>query len=285
MKTLTWAVLAVLGLGLMVLSYHDLVRGDPQAPWAFGFLCVGDGEPAKPLDVGTLVSTRLRLLPAAAQVEIMLKAVSAATAVNKSKVETRLRSKLIELPVDEMLPLTGWLREGRMPEPGKHEVLAGSQAPTGGVLSLAGKTFKVVGILQPSVALLADCYIAPADPSMAAFFPKADGDVHRARLIRLKEGSLRNRKQIEQVVEAFPPKTFSLLLPEVRPGREAFLAYLAAQALFLLGGTGLLIGLYRWLAGKVTTSWLALPLQELGAGRACSGRCIWCTSGSSSREP
>ena len=65
MKTGTWAVLAVLGLGLMVLSYDKLVRGDPQAPWAFGFLCIGDGEAAKPLDVGTLVSTRLRLLPAA----------------------------------------------------------------------------------------------------------------------------------------------------------------------------------------------------------------------------
>lgn len=32
--------------------------------------------------------------------------------------------------------------------------------------------------------------------------------------------------------------------------------------MFLLGGTGLLIGLYRWLSGRVTRPVLAEPLQE-----------------------
>ena len=64
MKTVTWAVLAVLGLGLMVLTYQKLMRGDPQAPWASGFLCVGEGNrPSRSIVERPLVSTRLRLLP------------------------------------------------------------------------------------------------------------------------------------------------------------------------------------------------------------------------------
>ena len=125
----------------------------------------------------------------------MLKAVSYGHAGEASRsLETRLRSKLIELPLDEMAPLAGWLREGRMPEPGKHEVLAGSQTPPGDTLSVAGKTLKVVGILQPSVALLADCYLAPAHPSMDVFFPKADGDVRRCEVrLRLDAGPARSQ--------------------------------------------------------------------------------------------
>ena len=75
-------------------------------------------------------------------------------------------------------------------------------------------------------------------------------------------------------------------MPQVRPEREAFLAYLAAQALFLLGGTGLLIGLYRWLAGRVTASRTCrCRSRNSRAGRGCSGGCTWSTSGSSSWVP
>ena len=43
-----------------------LPRGNPDgspAPWAGGFLCIGDGKPAKPLEAGSHFPTRLRLLP------------------------------------------------------------------------------------------------------------------------------------------------------------------------------------------------------------------------------
>ena len=263
MKTVAWAVLAALGLGLMVLAYDKLVRGDPRAPWASGFLFIGDGQPAKPVEVGTLVSTRLRLLPPSAQSAALLKAVETAKPLKDAKLAFRLRSKLVELPADEMVPCADWLREGRMPEPGKHEVLAGAQTPPGDHLSVAGETLKVVGMLQPSVALLADCYVAPAHPSMDACFSSKDDDDHQARLLRLSAGFVRDRKQLNKAIEAFPPARFAMLLPEIRPEPKAFLAYLAAQALFLLGGTGILISLYRWLAGWVKSPLLAAPLQEM----------------------
>jgi hypothetical protein len=263
MKSAKWAVLAALGLGLMVMTFEKQMRGDPSAPWAFGLLCIGEGEPAKPIDPGTLVSTRLRLLPASPAADVLMNAASAAAQISKANLEATLRPKLIELSVEEMRPLAGWLGEGRMPEPGKHEVVAGSQAPPGAPLSLAGQTLKVVGVLQPSVALLTDCYIAPAHSWMAVFFPQGDGDVRPATLVRLSAGVMRDRKQLVQVVEAFPPPRFTHLLPRVRPDRGSFLAYLTGQVLFLLGGSGLLIGVYTWLAGRTTWRLLRAPLQEI----------------------
>ena len=76
-------------------------------------------------------------------------------------------------------------------------------------------------------------------------------------------GSDPDRKDIARVMEAFPATSFTIVGPQVRPEPRAFLAYLAGQALFLLGGSGLLIGLYRWLAGRITSPVLAAPLREL----------------------
>jgi hypothetical protein len=255
----------------MVLTYDTMIRPDPQAPWASGFLCIGEGDAAKPLDPGMIVSTRLRLLAASEATEALTKAVVTVTQMNKSELDTTLRSKVIELAVTDMLPVAGWLREGRMPEPGAREVLAGSQTPPGDRLSVSGETLKVVGVLQPSVALLADSYIAPAHESMAAFFSKGDVDVRPARLIRLSAGAMSDRKRLVEVVEAFPPPKFSLHLPRVRPALPAFLAYLGAQALFLVAGSGFLISIYRWAAQRNTWALLKAPLAEL-AGRP---RLLW----------
>lgn len=52
MKTWAWAVPALLGLGLMFVSFDRLLKLDPEAPWSHGFLFIGHGEAGKPLDVG-----------------------------------------------------------------------------------------------------------------------------------------------------------------------------------------------------------------------------------------
>jgi hypothetical protein len=271
MKTWAWAVLAVLGFGLMLLCYERLLRGDPETPWAFGFLCIGRGGAVKPLDVGTCLSTRLRYLPEGPVARAMLKATSGEPPGTRTALEARLRPKLIELPIEQMALLVARLREGQMPEPGKDEVLAGCQAPAADHLSVAGRTLKVVGVLQPSVGLFSDSYLVPEHRSLDAIFPKDDSAVQSVEIVRLNAGDFRNRKVLAQVMEAFPRKSFIPLIPHVRPDREAFLLYLGGQVLFLLGGTGLLIGIYRWLAGRVTWPVLAGPLKEL-AGRP---RLLW----------
>ena len=112
MKKWTWAILAGVGFGLMVESYERLLRGDPQAPWAAGFLCIGEGNPARPLEVGTHFSTRLRFLPGSRLAESILENRSATKPENKANLEAQLRPKLIELPIPEMGQLVGWLARG-----------------------------------------------------------------------------------------------------------------------------------------------------------------------------
>jgi hypothetical protein len=263
MRTWAWVVAAVLGLALMILSYDRLLRADPEAPWAYGFLCIGQGEAARPLDVGTRISTRLRYLPEGAMAQAMLKGLGGAAPGTIATLEARLRPKLIELPVDAMSVLVGRLSEGRMPEPGKDEVLAGSQAPHEDHLSVAGRMLKVVGVLQSSVGLFADDYLIPGHGTLDAIFPKGESPVQPVELIRLSAGEFGDRKILAQVAEAFPRKSFLLLVPQVRTDPRGFALYLGGQALFLLGGTGLLIGLYRWMASRVAWPVLAEPLREL----------------------
>src|SRR5271165_1221109 len=263
MRTWAWAVPAVLGLALMILSFDRLLKVDSEAPWAHGFLCIGQGEAAKPLDVGTRISTRLRYLPASALDQAMLTGVGGAAPKIRAVLEVRLRSKLIELPLDAMSLLAGRLREGRLPERGKDEVLAGSQAPHEDQLNIAGRTLKVVGVLQPSVGLFSDSYLVPQDKSLDGVFPKSELAVQPVEVIRMSADEFGDRKILAQVTEAYPRESFILLGPEVRSDPRGFALYLSGQGLFLLGGTGLLIGLYRWLAGRVTWPVLTAPLQEL----------------------
>ncbi len=181
MRTWAWAVPAVLGLAMMLLSYDRLLKVDPEAPWAHGFLCIGQGEAAKPLDVGTRNSTRLRYLPASASDQAMLKALGGAARETRAALEARLRSKLIEFPVNAMSLLAGRLREGRLPDPGKDEVLAGSQAPHEERLNVAGRTLKVVGVLQPSVGLFSDSYLVPQDKTLDGVLPRVNLRFSRSR--------------------------------------------------------------------------------------------------------
>lgn len=271
MKIWIWAILAALGLGLMVESYQRLCRGDLQAPWALGLLCIGEGKPVKPLEVGTYFTTRLRLLPAGRMAGSILNNLGAIKPGSRADLEAQLRPKLIELPIPEMGQLVGWLRDGRMPEPGKNEVLAGSQCVPGGQLGVAGTALKVVGTLQPSVTLFANSYLAPAHTALDRLFAGANGDVHAVQVVDMGPRSVPDGKAIARLTEAFPATSFTIVGAQVRPEPKAFLAYLAGQALFLLGGSGLLIGLYRWLAGRITWPVLAVPLQEL-AGRP---RLLW----------
>jgi hypothetical protein len=270
-KNWAWAATAALGLALMAQSYRLLIRQDPYAPWASGFLCVGKGGPTRPLQVGTRISTRLRYLPASESVQGMLKGLGAANARMKAVLEARLRPRLIELPLDAMAALLLALREGRLPQPGKDEVIAGGQARAQDHLSVAGRTLKVVGVLQPSVALFADSYLLSKHESAAALFPEGESDVQAVEVVDLKDADFRNSKILARVTDSFPSESFIVLAPEIYSSSWGFALYLAGQALFLLGGTGLLIGLYRYLSSRVSWPVLAEPLGEL----AHRPRLIW----------
>jgi hypothetical protein len=205
----------------------------------------------------------LRYLPASSTTEALLRGTELAKAGNTLGLRARLRPKLVEIPLDDMGILAGWLKEGRMPEPGRNEILAGPESREGDHLNVSGRMLNVVGVLKPSVALFADIYLVPAHDSLGQLFPEGDSSVDRAEVIRLNEREFGDPKVHAEVAEAFSPQKFALITPNVRTDRTPFYVYLGGQALFLLGGTGLLIGLYRWLAGRVGWSVLKAPLQEM----------------------
>jgi hypothetical protein len=263
MKALTWILIAASGLGLMFYSYERWMQIDPEAPWAYGFLCVGDGDVTKKSASMATLRTRLRLLPASALAEGMIKGVEQAGAGKARDLAALLRPGLIELPAGGVELLAGWLQEGRLPDPGRDELLAGSQARQGDRLSVAGRTLSVVGVLKPSIALFADSYLVPAHRGLDVIFPKGDASVKRASVIRLSAREFGDPKTKAQIAEEYPSSSFTVLVPNLRTQREPFLVYLGGQALFLLGGTGLLIGLYRFMAGRVHSGLLAAPLLEM----------------------
>ena len=122
----------------------------------------GEGDAAKPINEHMVVPATLRLLPVRPESAALLKGLSAASGGKTAAVEVRVRTKLIELSVTDMEPLASWLSEGRMPEAGRDEVIAGAETPAADHLSVQGKTLNVVGRLQSSVALLAGSYMVPA---------------------------------------------------------------------------------------------------------------------------
>jgi hypothetical protein len=76
---------------------------------------------------------------------------------------------------------------------------------------------------------------------------------------------LRDPKVRNELEEIFPPKRFAWVTPQDRLEPRAFYLYVAGLAIFLLGGSGALIGLFRWLAGKVASPFLSAPLLEMKA--------------------
>jgi hypothetical protein len=273
MRAWAWAVLAVAGFALMIVSFGRWLRLDPEAPWAAGYLAIGSGEPAEKPDVGTILATRLRFLPLSPMADSMVKGAEASMPDRGPVLRARIRRKLIELPPGEVYQLVGWLREGRMPEAGRDEVLAGSEWKLGEEIVAGGKNLRVVGVLRPSVALFADSALAAADRSVEPAFAAEGPDLNPVHIIRLSSREAGDRKVHQQLERAFPAPKFALLRAEVRSNPTGYLAYLAAQVLFLIGGTGLLISFYRWLAGRVRRGPLAEPLGEIAA----RPRLIWGT--------
>ncbi|MBI2432842.1 MAG: stage II sporulation protein M [Candidatus Hydrogenedentes bacterium] len=85
----------------------------------------------------------------------------------------------VDLPVHELAPL---LAEGRLPDPGKREALAGVLArfPR---FTLDGETFEVVGRLKPTVSGFIFAYLLPLTPEVAPYFAEEHGATRGSLLL------------------------------------------------------------------------------------------------------
>jgi hypothetical protein len=153
--------------------------------------------------------------------------------------------------------------------------VAGAELASRDTVIVGGESLNVVGVLKPDVALLASSFLIPRDDDNTRFFPVAVPTVLPAWLLHAGAADLRDEKFRKSFEEAFPPKTYGWVLPHDRLLPRTYYLYLAGLAILLLSGSGALIGLYRWLADKLSSG---IPvesqvpedpgLRDVGAGKA-----------------
>jgi hypothetical protein len=263
MRSWTWGIIAALGFGLMLLAYSERPRRDPRSPWAQGWIAVGPAEPVdKPLP-GRAITARLRFLPGDELAETLLNILRTAAPEASRSLEVQLRPKLIEIAVADAGIGADAIDAGRLPVAGRDEVLAGAHALSSERLRIGERTFKVVGVLKPGLALLSGCYFVPPSPAGGTLFPEGDPLVQQATLVGLTREQAQDRHVLKELETAFPAAKYGRLMAAMRLGRDAYYLYLLGQAGLLLGGSGVLIGLYCWGAEAVRSPWLAAPLREI----------------------
>ena len=267
MKLICWLLVAIIGIGAMAWAYFGYVRLDPGAPWASGLIYVNDGERSAvrgPIGFRHLRTTVCEL-PQTPMGGILLRVFGYQGEARRRSLATQLCEKLLLLDpkaagIDEKA-----LQSGRMPRPGRDEVLAGYQTAARERLAAAGHDFAVVGVLRRDVGLLVDCYLLPPHRSVAAVFDSRRAAAFPAVLVALTDAQLRDRKVCNGLEQLFPPLRFTTLAPLVRADRWPYYFYLTGEALVLLGGSLALMAIYGALARRVGWSVLRDALAELAS--------------------
>ena len=256
-----------MGFAVMCASYAWRERIDTKSPWASGVIVISEEASArKGLPEGA-IPARLRLLTSSDVAEILLFATGDSAPAKALGVKGQVRVKLIEMPLAIAGIGASDLQTGRLPEAGRNEILAGAKIEPRETLNVGGQSLKVVGVLRPGLALFATSFLVPPDDATNVLFPAAVPSVLHAWLVRASAEELRDAQVRKRLEEAFPPEKYAWVTALDRLEPQTFYLYLSGLAVFLLGGSGTLIGLFRWLAGKckVASPILSDPLLEMQA--------------------
>ena len=128
MKAWVWAIVASVGFAVMFWAYASRERIDDKAPWASGLIIMGAEAPAEKTALAGAIPARLRLLSSSDVAEILLFATGDAAPAKALGVKGQVRVKLIELPLAAAGIDASLLQSGRLPEPGRNEILAGARS-------------------------------------------------------------------------------------------------------------------------------------------------------------
>jgi len=251
MKAWSWVIVAAGGFAMMLAAFVNRPRPDPNAPWAQGFVIVGPDAASRNGLPGEIIKARLRLLPAGEFTDGIIKGASLSLKDQTFALEARLRPKLIVVSLDDAGIDAKWLESGHLPKADADEVLAGSRADQKGQLKVGDRVLEVTGVLKPDVALFVESYLVPPSAQADALTPPKEPSVHDAALVQLSPEQSRDRRILEELDKAIPAPTYVRLEPSERLDPQTFYLYLAGQALFLLGGSGVLIRLYRGWADRL----------------------------------
>ncbi len=243
--------------------------GKPSEEKTAGGKATAPETPAKDGAFAGAIPVRLRLLSASDAAEMALMVAGDGAPDKALAIKAHVRVKLIEVALDKLGLGASALQSGRLPEAGRDEIIAGARIEQREQLLLGGGPLKVVGTLKPDIALFADSYLIPPSDSASKFLPHDVPTVWPARLVKVPAEQLRDSKTQKEIEAAFPADKYATFTPTGRLDSRAFYRYLGGLALFLLGGTGALIGLFRWLAGRPGMSgkdgarFFAAPLLEM----------------------
>ena len=279
MKAWVWVIIASVGFAVMLAAYASRERIDFKAPWASGLLVFSHEASAEKGGRAGAIPARLRLLSTSDIAELLLFGTGDSVPDKALGVKGLVRVKLIEVPLATAGIGAAALQSGRLPEAGRGEILAGAQIKPRETLIVGGQSLKVVGVLKPDLALFATSYLIPPEATATdatnSLFPTVVPSVLHAWLVRASAEELRDKKVRKELEEIFPPKQYGWVTPQDRLEPRTFYLYLSGLAIFLLGGSGALIGRFRWLAGKVASPVGAglrttedPALGEPGAGKA-----------------
>ncbi len=293
MKSWIWLIVAAVGWALMLASYTSQSRLDPSAPWSSGSIVIGPvvthekesskpagkttttpkaPAPESPAEEGSFpgaIPVRLRLLSANDFAETILNMAGDEAPEKAVGTKAHVRLKLIEVPFDKADLGASALQSGRLPEAGRDEIVAGARLAHRDQLVVGGRSLKVVGVLKPDIALFADSLLIPPSEAASGLFPAVVPSVLPARLVRMPADGLRDEKTRKDFEKAFPSPKYAAFAPTERLDSRPFYGYVAGLALLLFGGSGVLIGFFRWLAGrpgmstKAGARFLAEPLVEM----------------------
>jgi hypothetical protein len=278
MKAFVWMIIASVGFTVMLAAYASRERIDSKTTWASGLIVISPESSPDKSGLAEAIPARLRLLTTSEIAELLLFATGDSVPDKALAVKGQVRIKLIELPLARAGISAAELQSGRLPQAGRNEILAGAKIEPRETLIVGGKSLKVVGVLKPDLALFADSYLVPPEaiPTDAtnSLFPTAVPSVLHAWLVRASSEALRDDKFRKALEESFPPKKYAWITPQDRLEPRTYYLYLSGLAILLLGGSGALIGLFRWLADKVAEPVVALSqdtgdpaIRKVGAGQ------------------
>lgn len=273
MQAIRWLVVAVVGFAAMLWSYFAWQRPDRDAPWANGLMALSEpnGEAGGFDDAFDPISARVRLIEPGSLAAALIRSLGAQDRRTGRTMRAQLSEKLVEVDLGQAAIGREQLQSGRLPVAGSAEVVAGCQATHKQRLQVGGRTLQVVGVLRRDVQLFADSYLLPPGSSLDALFDGGPPTTWAAILVRLPTDRLASGELQKKFRESFPKDRFALVAPMIHVGRGAYYLYLAGQALLLLGGSGLLIGLYPVLRRRTRWRVLRAPLNELARRR----RLLW----------
>jgi hypothetical protein len=246
MRIWYWLFVGLLGFLLMLAAYIKREKPDPEAGWAYGFIAIGPAPDAGGPGLGQTTAMRLRLLPANARTEALLKTATGALAASAANLEAQLRPKLIVLPLQASGIDASSLQSGRLPVPGAPEVIAGPDTDESNRVVVGDRTLEVVGRLRSAdYGAFANSFLMSPSDATKDLLPEDDHSVHPATAVPLTLEQARDRKLVEERAKTFPAPKYTVIASSGRLDARSYYLYLAGLAIMLVGGSGALIWLYR----------------------------------------